>query len=618
MIGKNLGNRYTILEEINGGGMAFVYKAKCTLLNRIVAVKILKPEFSEDDDFVRRFKREAQAAASLSHPNIVGIYDVGEEDGLYYIVMEYVEGKTLKELIKENMKLQPLQVLDYGIQICEALECAHKNRIIHRDIKSQNIMITSDGRVKVTDFGIARAATSSTITNTGNIFGSVHYFSPEQASGDEADERSDIYSVGVVLYEAFSGRLPFEGQTPVAVALKQIQQQPSPISDIVPRFPRALDLIVRKCMAKSPEERYQSSTELRKELEKTSIDPIVLNYNQADMAETLVLDDISNQQLRSNLQKNNKPKKNTMRIVGIVALAVLLFAVFSYLGAAVARRYFEVPEVSVPNVIGLSEEEAAKKLAEKGLKFEVVDRIYDSTPLGEVIDQDPKGGDIVKVNHPGISLVVSRGPKRSLVPGVIGFTEQDAVSMIRNEGFTANILREYSDDVPEGVVIHQNPREGIQIDEGNVIDITVSMGPEHKQDNVPILIGKTLDEAKAILEEQKIPIGEISKKPSEAPENVVIEQDPKPGESLSKEDAVHLVISSGPIQMQTIKLDIPLPTSPDSFLIRIVVTDELGSREVYSETHEPEDSPLKVKIEGAGTMNVEVWCDDTLLHKRDY
>jgi serine/threonine protein kinase len=618
MIGKTLGNRYTILEEINGGGMAFVYKAKCTLLNRIVAVKILKPEFSKDEDFIRRFRREAQAAASLSHPNIVGIYDVGDEDGFYYIVMEYVEGKTLKELIKEQSPMPPSQVIDIGIQICDALECAHRNRIVHRDIKSQNIMITPDGRVKVTDFGIARAASSSTITNTGNVFGSVHYFSPEQASGDEADERSDIYSVGVVLYEAFSGKLPFEGQTPVAVALKQIQQQPDPILKAVPGFPEALELIVKKCLDKSPDARYQSSSELRKELEKAADEPSVLNYHQMDMGHTLVLNNIHNEQLRSNSRQNKKPRSKVLRNIGIAAIAVLLFAVFSYLGGAAARKYFEVPEVAVPDVVGLSEEEAAKKLSEKNLKYQIVDSIYDDVPSGQIIDQDPKGGETVKVNHPPISLVVSKGPKRDTVPGVIGFTEQDAVSMITNDGFRANIIRDYSDDVPEGIVIDQNPREGLQLDEGDVIDITVSMGVKDKQLNVPILIGKTLKEAEAMLEDQKIPIAKVTKKPSDVPENVVIDQSPKPGETLTDGSAVQLVISSGPIQTKSKNLTIPLPPEPEKFLIKIIVTDDLGKREVYSETHTPDDSPLKVKIEGAGTMNVEVWCDDERLHKRDY
>ena len=267
MIGKILGNRYQILEKVSGGGMAFVYKARCNLLNRIVAIKILKPEFAEDEDFVRRFRMEAQAAASLSHPNIVGIYDVGQEDGLYYIVMEYVEGNTLKDLIRQEAPLPVTEVIEVGIQICEALDCAHKNMIVHRDIKSQNIMITADGRVKVTDFGIARATGGTTIT-TGNVFGSVQYFSPEQARSDKVDERSDLYSVGIVLYEAFTGRLPFNGETPVSIALKQIQEKPEPISNILPGFPQQLETIVQKCLAKSPEDRYQSAEELKKDLRK--------------------------------------------------------------------------------------------------------------------------------------------------------------------------------------------------------------------------------------------------------------------------------------------------------------------------------------------------------------
>ncbi|HPW41509.1 MAG TPA: Stk1 family PASTA domain-containing Ser/Thr kinase, partial [Bacillota bacterium] len=273
MIGRVLGDRYEILEKVGGGGMALVYKAKCRLLNRYVAIKVLRPEFTEDEEFVKKFRREAQSAASLSHPNIVGIYDVGTENNSYYIVMEYIKGQTLKELIKSKGTLGVEYSTNIAIQICYALEQAHKNNIVHRDIKSHNILIREDNSVKVTDFGIARAVSSSTITNTGNVIGSVHYFSPEQARGGYVDEKSDIYSLGVVMYEMLTGRLPFEGDSPIAVALKHIQEEPEPPSGINSRIPKAIEAIIMKCMEKEVSKRYNSASEIINDLRQSLVMP---------------------------------------------------------------------------------------------------------------------------------------------------------------------------------------------------------------------------------------------------------------------------------------------------------------------------------------------------------
>lgn len=626
MIEKTLGNRYTILEEIGGGGMAVVYKARDTLLNRIVAIKVLRPEFSGHNDFVRRFRREAQAAASLSHPNIVSIYDVGQQNGLYYIVMEYIEGKTLKELIKLKAPMPPMEVIEIGKQICDALECAHKNKIVHRDIKSHNIIITPEGRVKVADFGIARATADTTITNTGSVFGSVHYFSPEQARSDMVDERSDIYSLGVVLYEALAGKLPFEGQTPVAIALKQIQDSPTPISNIIPGFPEELEAIIEKCMAKSPDERFQSAAELKKELNEASQHSDIVNFKPSELEHTLVLNNTQKEQFSKTSPKiqnsvSRKARKSSIfRNIAVVLLVIALFSAFSYLGAAWARKYFEVPEVSVPNVIGKPEEEASAELAQKNLKY-TAERIFDKAPAGQVIDQDPKGGETIKVNHPPISLVISKGPKTGKVPRIIGSSEQDGIAMLTNNGFAVgSISWEYSDEFPEGVILDQNPRADLSLPEGTAINFTVSLGPEIKQSNAPVLIGKTLDDAKKLLEEQKLQIGTITKKSSDAvPENIVMDQSPRPGAPIGPEGTVDVVVSSGPLKIKKLNLNIPLPSKPSEFTIKVIVSDDLGeNRLVYNKKHTPQDSPLIIPIEGAGVMNVEVWLDDTLLLKESY
>ncbi|WP_213975606.1 Stk1 family PASTA domain-containing Ser/Thr kinase [Tepidanaerobacter acetatoxydans] len=617
MIGKTLGNRYIILEEISGGGMAVVYKARCNLLNRVVAIKVLKQDFAEDEDFVRRFRREAQAAASLSHPNIVGIYDVGEEDGLYYIVMEYVEGITLKQFIKQNAPIPPAEVVEMGIQICDALECAHKNKIIHRDIKSQNIMITSDGRIKVTDFGIARAADGATITNSDNVFGSVQYFSPEQAKSDIVDERSDLYSLGIVLYEAFTGQLPFNGQTPVAIALKQIQERPALISDTIPGFPEELEMIVQKCLAKSPGDRYQNAKILKNDLMRALTDEEVINFKHSDNIEhTMVMNNFKNNLSTSNSKPIRKKPKNIAKGLAIAVSLVVLFGVFSYLGAALARKYIDVPEVIVPNVIGWQEEDAVKELEKLNLKPNIAERVFDKAPAGQVIDQDPKGDQKVKTTHPSIDLVVSKGPKAATVPNIVGKTEAEGIALLNSYGLEpGRIIPENSPDVPEGIIIDQNPREGFTLSEGESVNFTVSIGPETT--NAPNLVGKTLDEAQALLKEKNITVSSVSKKPDQAPENTVIEQNPKPNEAMELNGSISIVISSGPVQLKEISVGpILLSSESPETTVKIVVSDDLGkNRTVYLKNHTPEDSPLNVPIEGAGEMEIEVWLDDVLYFK---
>ncbi|SHM08583.1 serine/threonine protein kinase [Caldanaerovirga acetigignens] len=612
MIGKTLGNRYVVLEEIGGGGMAVVYKARCTLLNRIVAIKVLRPEYSHDENFVMRFRREAQAAASLSHPNIVNIYDVGQEDGIYFIVMEYVEGKTLKELIREGAPLLPSKVIEIAKQICDALECAHKNKIVHRDIKPHNIIITPEGMVKVTDFGIARASTGSTITNTGGLIGSAHYLSPEQARGGFVDERSDIYSLGVLLYEALTGRVPFDGDSPVAVALKHIQEEPKPISQLIPGFPPALEQIVMKCISKSPDERFQKASELKRELAKVEKNLEVLNFKPSELEKTMVLDSIKEPTLKSK-EKGRKRSPKFLRGLAIALLLVTLFAAFSYLGMVIARKYFYVPEVMVPNVIGHSEEEAIRKLQEKGLKAEVIDRVFSDEPAGQVIDQEPKGGTVVKINHPPIGLVVSKGPKTLGVPRLIGLTEIDAINLIESNKFKVGERKEeYSDEYPEGIVIDQNPREGLQVLEGTEISYVVSLGPREKKINMPLLIGKDLEEAKKELEKNKLNLGSVDFKSSDAKKNTVIDQNPKPGAEVEEGSSVNLIVSSGPPEVKRVNISILLPAQPPEFTVKIEITDELGTRVVYNKRHTPEDSPLVVPIEGVGSIKVRIWIDDML------
>ncbi|KYO66754.1 Stk1 family PASTA domain-containing Ser/Thr kinase [Thermovenabulum gondwanense] len=620
MLGRKLGNRYLILEEIGGGGMAIVYKARCTLLNRLVAVKVLRPEYSNDDDFVIRFRREAQAAASLSHPNIVSIYDVGKEDGIHYIVMEYVEGKTLKQIIKEEGPLPAPLVLEIARQICDAIECAHKNKIIHRDIKPHNVIITPEGRVKVTDFGIARAINCSTITNSGGIVGSVHYFSPEQAKGDYTDERSDIYSFGVLLYEAFTGKLPFTGDSPVSVALKHLQEKPASISKMLSGFPDFIEDIISRCLEKLPENRYQTISELKRDIIKAQKKLEESGFVLPESEKTMIFKGMEEgEKIKATARKINR-KRSYFHVFLILSSLIILFIAFSYLGMYIAKQYFDVPEVTVPNVIGLSEEEAAKKLAEKNLKYEVTERIFSNEPVGEVVDQDPKGGEVVKINHPPVSLIVSKGPRTFEVPRVIGLSETEAINLITSSNFkVGQIQRANSSEYPQGVVMDQNPREGLLLPENTEINITISLGPEAKKVIIPYLIGKSLTEAQNELITANLSIGQISYKPSSDYEkNFVIDQNPKAGLEVDNGTIVNLTVSSGKVETKKFNLSIPLPQREGEFAVKVVVTDDKGKRTIYENKHSSKDSPVIVPVEGTGTIDVEVWVDGELWYKSSF
>lgn len=369
MIGKMLGNRYELLEKIGEGGMAEVYKAKCHSLNRFVAVKILKAEYSSDKDFVEKFKREATAAASLSDNNIVTIYDVGTEDGINYIVMEYVKGKTLKDIIREKRRLSNEETVEVAIQIAKALSCAHKNNIIHRDIKPHNIMVTEDGMVKVTDFGIAKASNSVTITNTSKVLGSAHYFSPEQAKGSYVDFRTDIYSLGIVIYEMITGRVPFNADSPVSVALKHIQETPVPPKDINSSIPNSLNNLILKAIEKEPIKRYQSIKEMLSDLEKIKND---WNYNipitTFDNDETRVMDpvNIEDEYEEDDEDKIKKPMDKKKKRILILSISVVLVFVLGILAAYFAfKGTGSKGDVAIPNIVGLKSDEAKSLLKQK-------------------------------------------------------------------------------------------------------------------------------------------------------------------------------------------------------------------------------------------------------------
>lgn len=556
MIGKILGNRYEIVEKIGGGGMAVVYKAKCHLLNRYVAVKILRSDFTNDKDLIDKFKRESQAAASLSHPNIVNIYDVGEEQDIYYIVMEYVAGKTLKELIKEKGSLGFDEIIDFSKQIAYALRHAHHNHIVHRDIKPHNILITHDNRAKVTDFGIALAATSSTITNAGSVIGSVHYFSPEQARGGYTDEKSDLYSLGIVMYEMATGRVPFEGESPISIALKHIQETPTPPVEYRPELPQRLSDIILRLMEKKQSSRFQNTEELLVELNQLKKDPHAYPLGQSVSevdSPTQVIPAISERDLepvhKEPVKKDQPPKTKKRVNKGIVVsailaalLAALLFTFgFFYLGGLLRGS----DEIEMPKFIGLTKAES-EELAEKhNFILEWNEENNREVPEGQVSNQRPSEG--IKVKEGArVTLTISLGQPETRVPNLIMESEMDVPLKLRDAKLEGKRYEKAS-DYPIGTVIDQKPKPQESVPEYTVVEYWVSSGPEVVEIRMPNLVNLPLERAEEILAQYNLVRGEVKAEYSDqyAP-NIVMDQSEAANSMVEEKTTINLVVSKGP------------------------------------------------------------------------
>ena len=575
MKGKILGNRYELIEKIGGGGMAFVYKAKCKLLNRYVAIKILKPEFVNDQELVKRFKIEAQSAASLSHPNIVSIYDVGCEDDMHYIVMEYVDGETLKEYIETQGVLKWQEAIRIALEICSAIEHAHKNKIIHRDIKPHNILLTKTGVVKVTDFGIARATTSSTMTMAGKTIGSVHYISPEQARGGFVDEKSDLYSLGIVIYEMLTGKVPFDAQSPVAVALKHIQEMPQELIGKNPDIPSGLNTIVMKAINKQQNYRYQSATELKNDMKNVLEDPSFVIKGE-DLDNTIVINSITKDATKDeeikDAHKNNVDKKERLVKRLAIATAVVIMMVMLFFCANIMLRIlgfnnYTSREFVVADYIGKNFYEVKGELQKENIRVVDKERVYsDSVPNDVIISQNKQKGDKLKPGgfNSNIEFKVSKGPKKVRIPDLKKEEKDNAIKILEELGLDSEIIEVYDKDIALGRVVKTSPAHGISVEPGSTIEIYVSKGMEINYVEVPDLIGCKKAQAEQIIKGSKLVLGEVFLTDKDKDTDIVCRQEPKAHEEVEEGSIVDIYFGENPIydneedyEIEDFETDIP-------------------------------------------------------------
>jgi len=514
MIGTLLGNRYELIEKIGEGGMAEVYRAKCHLLNRFVAVKILKEEYSKDNEFVEKFKREAAAVASLSDSNIVNIYDVGSHENTHYIVMEYVKGKTLKEILQRDIRLDYNRAIDIATQIAKALECAHRNNVIHRDVKPHNILVSDNGDIKVTDFGIAKASSSVTITNTSKVMGSAHYFSPEQAKGSFVDFRTDIYSLGIVLYEMVTGKVPYDAESPVAVALKHIQDSVVPPKHLNPSIPEGLNQLILKAVEKEPIKRYQSIKDMIVDLQRIkSNSSYVVTNNFIDdhtriMEPVTVDEDEFDEDDEKSFVSGKKKKKLLFSLLAVIVLGLGVVSGTFLFGKKGPIGPIGGDTVTMPSIIGKTQEEAEKLVKEARLTFTVADRQKSDKPEGTVLECNYRDGEKVEAKSE-VRVTISSGQDVLTVGNYKDMPIEQAKEYIKNAGLQlGEIKEEFSDIVVKGNVISQTPDADSPIKKDIKVVLTVSKGPKEVKVSVPDLTGKTIKEAQTLLTNNKLKLGQ--------------------------------------------------------------------------------------------------------------
>ncbi|MDR7869894.1 MAG: Stk1 family PASTA domain-containing Ser/Thr kinase [Tissierellaceae bacterium] len=641
MIGKILGDRYEIIEQIGGGGMAIVYKAKCHLLNRFVAIKILRNEFLDDEDFIRKFKRESQAAASLSHPNIMNIYDVGvqELDGkqIHYIVMEYIKGKTLKELIKEKVKLSLDETINYSIQILEALRHAHLNHIVHRDIKPQNIMINEDNIIKVTDFGIARAATSSTLTTTSNVLGSVHYFSPEQARGGYTDEKSDIYSLGIVMYEMITGKLPYDGETPISVALKHVQENIIPPREVDSTIPVGLESIILKCVQKRQSDRYDNVGSVISDLKSLKNNNFVVNPDTGEQPTRMIpiikeesveeMSNSSNAKGKKRTKNKNKKGDGGIKMILLAILLAFLVVTIVFAGWLKLQNFFDVAEVIVPDLRGMTETEAREEIESLGLIFNVKGTATSTEyGSGKVISQSVKENS--KVNEGfTIDVVISEGKDLVRVPGLVNKTYEEAERLLNDAGLEVGERKyEPSDVTPNNIVMKQEPEAFTTLAPGSKVHLVISKGEEIKTISMPNLVGMNVIDAQNEILKYDLVVGETKEEYNNAPVGEVFWQSYEPGNEVETKTAVDLYISLGPEEAEEpepVEQPVDDPNTEKGIIVNLIPFSDRDETEIkiirrqdgiqmqiYKDKHKYADGEVNLELRGTVGAEFDIYFDE--------
>ncbi len=678
LIGRVLGNRYEILEKIGEGGMATVYKARCNLLNRFVAIKILKKEYANDDTFVNRFRVEAQSAAALTHPNIVSVYDVGQEvdkmtgEIINYIVMELLENKTLKDYIEKHGALSSEETLKISAQVVSALEAAHRAHIIHRDIKPQNIILNRNMVAKVTDFGIAKITntTSSTITSFGSTMGSVHYFSPEHAKGGYTDEKSDIYSLGVVMYEMATGKIPFDADTPVSVALKHIQEEPVYPIIVNPRVTAPLNQIILKAMAKNTSDRYKSASEMLIDISKAlsspnSIIPTAPSSVEAGATQVIPTIEIdedykvpnlrtrepssievnnsrsSNKDEKNNSEKENEKsaeekavnrknqkKKKRIVIISIIVIILILALIISFASIKIYNKIqsdtnTSSDEIEVPDLVGKPFEDMVNEYSEKGIKIVQKKLEYNSEQAeGYIISQTPEANE--KTKNKEISVVVSRGTRMATVSNVVG----KDIKVVKYEledtlGFKVEVEEVINDKVNAGLVISQSPTGNSSVEYGSTVKLTVSKGDGKATVLMPNALGKKEADAKSMLEEKGLTVSVKYSEDSTKQNGVVISQNYPENQELKEGDLVQITVNKLQLS-KTVSLDLlelqggsPLENM-EEITVKVTASIDGGAyNSVFDKTFETTDTKASFTLNGYTSAALKIYLNGTLVKEQN-
>lgn len=630
-IGKRLDGRYEIHELIGVGGMANVYRCTDTIDDREVAIKILKDEYLNNEEFIRRFKNESKAIAMLSHPNIVKVYDVSFGDMIQYIVMEYIDGITLKEYIDRQGIIEWKDALHLATQILKALQHAHECGIVHRDIKPQNIMLLQDGTIKVTDFGIARFSDKATRTMTEQAIGSVHYIAPEQARGDVTDGKTDIYSVGVMLYEMLTGKLPFDGDSAVTVALMQLQSTPKHPREVNPGIPIGLEQITMKAMQKQPSARYTSAAEMLSDIERFRLNPsIVFDYGKsfvdnqptkfvnslkdaADDKTKVIKRSVSDERLNQEDEpededfiKEHKPSYYAVKgiLIAAVAVFVIIFALAVFRGCSSVQA----KDVDVPDYVGKTLVEV-KEDNPNNFQFEIKSKYDESKEIGAILDQEPAGGSMKVKSGSTITLTVNGTNTEVSVPFVTNFSESEAVQSLKDKSFMTEVVYVENTKTPKGYTIDTFPKAGVKATIGSTVYVYVANGERAEQVELPSAIGLMLSEAKLELEELGLTVETQYDDESKEAKDTVLGMSPLQYGKVEKGTVVTLTVSSGKGDKNTVNVYVDLPTNTDDSVEMTVIVDGVVDPQ-YSKTLVPKyNKTCTLEITGSGTSTVVVQLD---------